>query len=798
MLSNNKILLILILMIGGLIIALYAMSSTIVMNGFSGVEDQDTRQNVERVINALKDDQSGLNKSVNDWSAWDETYSFTLNRNDEFVTSFLYDEEFGLLDVNLIMIVNSSGQIFFVKSIDIEKMQEITFLNSSLEKFLIQDGGMEPSFSGIINVPEGLMMIAGRPILTSNGSGPSAGTLIMGRFFESKEINKLAETTRLAISASEYNDQKMPADFQAQLPLFKKGTDIVIGPLNEDIIAGYTLIRDIYGNPALVLRVDMPRFIYKQGRESLNYYLVSLLAVGLVFGVVVGSLLKKLTLWESKTLVSEEKYRALIETTDTGYLILDSGGKVLDANAEYVRLSGHESLNEIIGRSVVEWTAEYDRGRNATEVEKCSQQGFIRNLEIDYIDKQGHITPIEIQASIVKAGSTIQILSLCRDITERKRAEKALQDSEEKYRSLIDNIPDVIYTTASDGITVFISNTVEKVYGFTPQEIYQGGDAIWFGRIHPDDVETVKEKFRALIEERQLFEIEYRIQRKDERWIWLHDRAVATYEKGGIWYFDGIFTDITERKKAEETRLENLRLEAADKAKSEFLASMSHELRTPLTTILGFSELMKRGKAGKLAEKQERFIDNILTAGTFLLNLINEILDLSKIEAGKIDLIYEKVSLPETIKEILNLIKVKASEKNVLVNMDFDPELGFIEADKLRIKQILFNLLSNAVKFSKDEGGVVTIATKKEVDKAIISISDTGIGIKEENIGRLFHKFEQLDPETKQKYGGTGLGLAITRHLVELQGGEIKAQSTYGKGSTFTLIVPIEVKRKNE
>jgi len=604
---------------------------------------------------------------VDDWSQWDEMYSFTLNRNDKFITSFLYDEEFGLLGVNLIMIVNSSGQIVFVKSIDLETMQKRSILNSSLQELVIHERVTEPGFSGIIYLPEGLTMIAGRPILTSNGNGPSPGTLIMGRFIDSKEINRLAEITHLSVSASAYHDPEMPAGFQAKLPLFIN-TDVVIGPLNEDIISGYAIVRDIYGNPGLVMRVDMPRFIYKQGRESLNYYLVSLLAVGLVFGVVVGSLLKKLTFWESINKESEEKYKALIETTDTGYLILDSGGKVVDANAEYIILSGHTSLNEIIGRSVTEWTAEYDRERNAAEVAKCFQQGFIRNLELDYVDKQGHITPVEIQASIVKAGNTFQIVSLCRDITDRK--------------------------------------------------------------------------------------------------------------------------------KTEELHLENLRLEAADKAKSEFLASMSHELRTPLTTILGFSEIMKRGKAGPITEKQEHFIDNINTAGTFLLNLINEILDLSKIEAGKAELAYEKVALPEIIQETLTLLKEKAREKNVLINMDFDPGLVFIEADKLRIKQILFNLLSNAVKFSKEEGGVVTITTKKESDKALISISDTGIGIKEENIRRLFRKFEQIKPESGQKYIGTGLGLAITRQLVELHGGEIRVESTYGKGSTFTFLLPL--KRKNE
>jgi len=258
----------------------------------------------------------------------------------------------------------------------------------------------------------------------------------------------------------------------------------------------------------------------------------------------------------------------------------------------------------------------------------------------------------------------------------------------------------------------------------------------------------------------------------------------------------GVFQDITERKKAEELRFENLRLEAADKAKSEFLANMSHELRTPLNSSIGFSDLLCLGMAGELNEKQKHYVNNILTSNQFLLTLINDILDLSKIEAGKIELVMGKMSVPETIEETLSLIKEKAMDHKVLLKTEFDPQLAFIEADRQRFKQILFNLLSNAVKFSKDEGGTVTIKTKKEGDMAQISVSDTGIGIKEENIGRLFHKFEQLEKGISQKYGGTGLGLDITKRLVELHGGKIRAESRYGEGSTFTFSLPIQARSK--
>ncbi len=255
---------------------------------------------------------------------------------------------------------------------------------------------------------------------------------------------------------------------------------------------------------------------------------------------------------------------------------------------------------------------------------------------------------------------------------------------------------------------------------------------------------------------------------------------------------------ITELKKAEELKLENKQLAYASKAKSEFLATMSHELRTPLNAIIGFSELLKRGATGELNEKQEKFVGNILVSGNHLLNLISDILDLINVEAGKIGLAIEEFHVGEAINEGLTLIKEKAMKHNVALKVEIDPELDFMEADKLRFKQILFNLLDNAIKFSKPEGGTVTIAAKREKDMARFSVSDTGIGIKDEDLKRVFREFDQLDSGISRKYGGTGLGLAITKKLVELHGGRITVESKFGEGSTFTFYLPIEGKNEEK
>lgn len=233
-----------------------------------------------------------------------------------------------------------------------------------------------------------------------------------------------------------------------------------------------------------------------------------------------------------------------------------------------------------------------------------------------------------------------------------------------------------------------------------------------------------------------------------------------------------------------------------DRTKSEFFVIASHDLRTPLNSVIGFSELLKQGTAGRLSDKQERYVNNVLSSGKELLDLINDIIEVSMADAGKTDLVIEKVSVQATIDEILFLIKETATKNNIVLKIGLDPALEFIEADKQRFEQVLLNLLSNAIKFSKTNGATITITTKREDDMAKFSVTDTGIGIKERDMGKLFKEFVQLDESVSRKYRGSGLGLAISKKVVEMHRGKIWAESKYGEGSTFSFLLPIQAKRQ--
>lgn len=374
-------------------------------------------------------------------------------------------------------------------------------------------------------------------------------------------------------------------------------------------------------------------------------------------------------------------------------------------------------------------------------------------------------------------------LKLRQEIKEHEKVEERLKKSEEKYRSFLESAEDSIYMVDRDCNYLYVNS----------KHLARLGVANYYGRIYGDchpaaDTEFFRQCVQRVYETGKSEQHEHEFR---EKWFMRSLSPIKDPETKMVVAITVLSTDITLLKKAEEIRIENERLAFANRAKSEFLASMSHELRTPLNSIMGFSELLKQQTAGKLNEKQNRYVENVLNSSNFLLNLINDILDLSKIEAGKIELIVERMSVPIVIDETLLLLKERASKNKVMLRKEIDPGLEFINADKQRIKQILFNLLSNAIKFSKTEGGTVSVKAKKEGDDLIISVSDTGIGIKKEDIGKLFKEFEQVNSDITRNYGGTGLGLAISKKLVELHGGRIWVESRYGEGSTFTFYLPL-------
>jgi signal transduction histidine kinase len=256
--------------------------------------------------------------------------------------------------------------------------------------------------------------------------------------------------------------------------------------------------------------------------------------------------------------------------------------------------------------------------------------------------------------------------------------------------------------------------------------------------------------------------------------------------------------EINERRRIErDLDDKNAELQNAAKAKDRFLAHMSHELRTPLNGIIGFAEFLVDGKPGTVNPKQKEYLEDILNSGRHLLHLINDVLDLAKVEAGKMELYPEIFSLPKAIEEVCAVTKPIVQKKGICLEVNVAPELGYVTLDQPKFKQVLYNLLSNAVKFTGDGGKVQIRAAIYDAHRFKLVVQDTGIGIKTEDIHRLFKEFGQLESSATCQYKGTGLGLALTRKILESQGGEVGVESEAGKGSSFTVVLPLVAVKVN-
>jgi signal transduction histidine kinase len=233
----------------------------------------------------------------------------------------------------------------------------------------------------------------------------------------------------------------------------------------------------------------------------------------------------------------------------------------------------------------------------------------------------------------------------------------------------------------------------------------------------------------------------------------------------------------------------NLQIEAASTAKSQFLANMSHEFRTPLNAIIGFTEVLQDQIPGPLNAEQIEYLGDVHNAGQLLLRLINDVLDLAKVEAGRLELFYETFPIAQTVREAVTALRGAAEKKGITIQLNLPPDLGLITADQIRLKQILFNLLSNAVKFT-DHGGVRVTAAIED-SQLHLAIADTGIGIRPEDMQRIFVEFSQVDASHARRHEGTGLGLALSKRLVEAHGGRIWLESRFGEGSVFHVLLPL-------
>lgn len=545
----------------------------------------------------------------------------------------------------------------------------------------------------------------------------------------------------------------------------------------------------------------------------------------------------------------KERDRAQMYLDIAGVILmaLDACGKIVLVNKKGCEILGYEE-GEILGKIWFDNFLPEESSEPMRDVFSQALKGEAALVEYDenrIRTRGGEERHIAWHNTLLRdeKGDIVGTFSSGEDITERKKAAMALRESEARFRSLVETTSDWIweidgnnrYTYASPKVTELLGYDAQEVIGKTPFDLMPPEEA---SRIAPD-FEQSKSAMKPLsgLENQNIS--------KDGKVVWLETSAVPVVDANGKpCGYRGIDRDVTERKQAKEAlqkahdtlekrieeRTAELRYakemaEAANQAKSTFLANMSHELRTPLNHIMGFTQLVMDQKVGGLNMIQTEYLNDVLSSSEHLLTLINDVLDLSKVEAGRLELELSAVSLHALLENSLAMVKGRALKHDVQLSVDMhDGSPEMIQADERKMKQIMVNLLSNAVKFTPD-GGNITISarivaysspaghrqgnskdlrliednmgdgsesgTGKMKEFVEFSVVDTGVGIRPEHLERIFNRFEQVDCSTSRAYQGTGLGLSLSRSLVELHGGKIWAESEgEGKGATFRFIIP--------
>jgi len=499
---------------------------------------------------------------------------------------------------------------------------------------------------------------------------------------------------------------------------------------------------------------------------------------------------------------SEERFRGTFEQAAVGIAHFSTEGRFLRVNDKLCAIFGYDR-EELLELTSADLTVPEDRAA-CEEARLAMVAGKLASYDTEkrYLRKSGEVvwTHLVINLQRAAVGEPRYFISVFDDITARKQVEEALQNSERQQRELAAQLEaERARLVAAQAVakvgswemdfatsTLTWSEETYRIFGTTPER-FPHTHAGFLELVHPEDREAVDDALIQSLSGRGPFAIEHRLLSPDGRVTFVEERwDVLSDARGGSKRAIGTCQDITERKLVEERRRGQEEAERANRAKSEFLSRMSHELRTPLHAILGFAQLLEVDDRN---DEDKESVAQIMRAGGHLLGLINEVLDIARVESGKLALTPEPVSVRETLEETLSLVKVQAADCGVRI----EPLRGDLDCQVLanaqRFKQVVLNLLSNAVKFNQ-QGGSVTVACQKIADYLRIAVADTGRGIPAESMGKLFAPFERLDVGDAA-IEGTGLGLSLSKHLVEAMGGRIGVESELGKGSTFWIELPL-------
>ena len=497
---------------------------------------------------------------------------------------------------------------------------------------------------------------------------------------------------------------------------------------------------------------------------------------------------------------SELRFRTLTSHAPVGIFQTDRQGNCLFVNERWCEVAGM-TPDEAKGTGWARALHPQDRERVFSEWYDAAKGGHPFASEYRFGTPQGKVTWLYGSAIALRneAEEIMGYIGTVTDITERKEAEEKLKESENRFRQLAENIHQVFWMSDPDkSEMLYISPAYEKIWGRTCESLYRRPTS-FLEAIHPEDQQRVR---RSLEQQArgESTDILYRVVRPEGSSLWIRDRSFPIRNRlGRVYRVAGIAEDTTQQREAEEElKKKTIQALEASRIKSEFVSNVSHELRTPINAIIGYSSLLLDETYGAVHQEQKMPLEGVVRNANDLLSLVNDVLDLSRIESGKMSVRLGPVDIPSLLQGVLSGLQPLFEQKSLFIRFDPPQVFPIIQSDAEKIKQITVNFLSNAVKFTKTGGIIVLTKDLPERGGIEFCIQDTGIGIRREELPKIFDAFHQVDASATREFGGVGLGLAIVKELVHLLQGEVRVESEYGKGSAFTIYLPYRLEPEKE
>jgi PAS domain S-box-containing protein len=838
---RRRILIIIGATLVALIVGFYGVSSLILLRDFASLEKGDVTRDVKWVEGDLMRQSLNLNDKLSYWAVWDETYQFVEDRNQNFSHSHLDDTDFIELQVNFIVFVNSKGQVVWSKGFDPDSRKTspvppsfLRLLNSGSP--LLRHASVDSVHAGTVLLAEGPALVVSRPIVTSHQTGPIRGSVIFGRFLDTKTFRRIADMAHVVLTVYPIDDPQLPADFrQARTELHGKGVVRVQIPEN-DFISGYAIWNDVFGKPSLLLRVDMPREIFMQGHKTIQYLVTWLLMIGLCFGLAMVVLMERLVLARLSRLIADVNRirasgdvgaRVTVGGSDELAGLADALNKMLGAlqqsqgelqesqrqlsslmsnlpgmvyrchhdeecNIEFAsegsgELTGYQP-EEFQGNKKISHTQlihPEDRERVRREVSEAVSINRPFQVQYRMITARGETKRVwEEGRGVISPNGTVEFREgFISDVTQQKLAADRLR----LQGAALESAANAIVLADCDGVVEWVNPAYSKLTGYSFSEAY--GEEWSLLKSKNLDQSTSEEIWKTILAG-EVWQGELVNRRKDGT-LYTERMTITPVEddRGEIAHFIAIKEDITEQKNLQEQILQAQKVEAVGR----LAGGVAHDFNNILTAIGGYAELMMRRLSS--TDPLYRHADQVCKATERASGLTRQLLAFSR----KQTLLPRVLDLSNAVAEIEKMLRRLIGE-DIELHTIRGAAIGHVKADPAQIEQVILNLALNA-RDAMPKGGklIIEVAnatlgedyTRLHVgvlpgEYVLLTVADTGIGMKEEVKEHIFEPFFTTKPQGE----GTGLGLATCYGIVKQSGGHIDVRSEFGRGTTFEIYLP--------